>query len=160
MILSNSRVTFWPQAILGLTFNWGALVGSTAVLGIISPACMCLYLSGVCWTLVYDTIYALQDMRDDELTGIKSTAILFGQYLKPILCTFASMSVACLVLAGVLNESGVGYFLISCGGAATHFGWQIYTLRGAVDAGMKFLSNRNLGLVVAFGIVIDVLNLF
>jgi 4-hydroxybenzoate polyprenyltransferase len=69
------RVTWWPQLVLGLAFNWGALLGWAAVAGtsdwaVTGP----LYAAGVSWTLVYDTIYALQDIRDDEKVGIKSTA--------------------------------------------------------------------------------------
>lgn len=69
------RVTWWPQAFLGLTINWGALLGWAAVDGSLHlPATLPLYVSGACWTLAYDTIYAHQDKRDDEEVGIKSTA--------------------------------------------------------------------------------------
>ncbi|OAJ44565.1 4-hydroxybenzoate polyprenyl transferase [Batrachochytrium dendrobatidis JEL423] len=70
------RITYWPQAFLGLTFNWGALLGFTALITDHVPwdVAVPLYLSGVCWTLVYDTIYALQDRSDDIKAGVKSTA--------------------------------------------------------------------------------------
>uniref|UniRef100_A0A8C5XUB0 Coenzyme Q2, polyprenyltransferase n=1 Tax=Microcebus murinus TaxID=30608 RepID=A0A8C5XUB0_MICMU len=68
------RITYWPQLALGLTFNWGALLGWSAVRGSCDPAvCLPLYFSGVMWTLIYDTIYAHQDKRDDALIGLKST---------------------------------------------------------------------------------------
>src|SRR5215469_4362014 len=68
------RLTSWPQVVLGLTFNWGALLGYAVVTGTLSWATIALYLGGVAWTLVYDTIYAMQDQRDDAIVGVKSTA--------------------------------------------------------------------------------------
>src|SRR5690606_12591992 len=72
------RFTYWPQVFLGLAFNWGALVGWSAIHGAISAAPLLLYAGGIAWTLAYDTIYAHQDKEDDLLVGIKSTAIRFG----------------------------------------------------------------------------------
>ena len=72
------RITWWPQAWLGLTFNWGALLGFAAAEGRLSLAAVLLYASGVFWTLGYDTIYALQDIEDDALVGVKSTARRLG----------------------------------------------------------------------------------
>lgn len=78
--------TVQPQVFLGLTINWGAFMGWCAATGTVDlPATMPLYLSAVCWTLVYDTIYAHMDRRDDEAAGIKSTARLFGEHTKPVL---------------------------------------------------------------------------
>jgi 4-hydroxybenzoate polyprenyltransferase len=75
-----------PQLFLGLTFNWGALLGWAAVHGSIDlSVTLPLYMSGICWTLVYDTIYAYMDKRDDVRAGIKSTALLFGPNTKAIL---------------------------------------------------------------------------
>ncbi|WP_246048267.1 4-hydroxybenzoate octaprenyltransferase [Hankyongella ginsenosidimutans] len=74
------RITWWPQAWLGLTFNWGALVGYAALGGdLATPAPWLLYLGGVFWTLGYDTIYALQDKEDDALAGVKSSAGPWGR---------------------------------------------------------------------------------
>ncbi|WP_291844887.1 4-hydroxybenzoate octaprenyltransferase [Maricaulis sp.] len=73
------RITWWPQAWLGLTFNWGVPVAYTAATGQIDPAMLALYLACVFWTLGYDTIYAHQDSEDDALVGVKSTARLFGE---------------------------------------------------------------------------------
>ena len=73
------RITYWPQAVLGLAFNWGALVGWTAVHGSLSLAPLLLYAGGIAWTLAYDTIYAHQDKEDDALIGLKSTALKFGE---------------------------------------------------------------------------------
>ena len=82
-----------PQLFLGLTINWGAIMGWSAVTGTVSlPAVLPLYASGVCWTLIYDTIYAHMDRRDDEVAGIKSTARLFGEQTKPVLAGVLSLT--------------------------------------------------------------------
>ena len=73
------RITHWPQLVLGLAFNWGALVGWSAVQGSLTWPPLALYLGGICWTLGYDTIYAHQDKEDDVLIGVKSTALQFGE---------------------------------------------------------------------------------
>ena len=72
------RITWWPQAWLGLTFNWGALLGSAAVAGHLTLPAVLLYVGGVFWTLGYDTIYAVQDLEDDALAGVKSSARRLG----------------------------------------------------------------------------------
>ncbi len=77
------RITYWPQAVLGLAFNWGALVGWAALHGSLSAAPVLLYAGGVAWTLAYDTIYAHQDKEDDALIGVKSTALKFGSHSLP-----------------------------------------------------------------------------
>ncbi|TPX74934.1 hypothetical protein CcCBS67573_g03796 [Chytriomyces confervae] len=101
------RFTYWPQAVLGLAFNWGALLGWAAIMGSINLAVTVpLYLAGWCWTMVYDTIYALQDKNDDVAAGIKSTALLFGDNLKPILTGFSVASTALLATAGFMNDQG------------------------------------------------------
>ena len=72
------RITWWPQAWLGLTFNWGALLGFAAATGHLGWPALLLYASGVFWTLGYDTIYAVQDLEDDALAGVKSSALRLG----------------------------------------------------------------------------------
>ncbi|KAK7695527.1 Para-hydroxybenzoate--polyprenyltransferase, mitochondrial precursor (PHB:polyprenyltransferase) [Cerrena zonata] len=90
------RITYWPQAVLGLAFNWGALLGWSAVAGAVNwSVCLPLYAGGICWTLVYDSIYAHQDKTDDVTVGIRSTALLFGQNTFPILSALsASLSLS------------------------------------------------------------------
>jgi 4-hydroxybenzoate polyprenyltransferase len=84
------RITYWPQFFLGLAFNWGALVGYSAVLGYCEwSVALPLYVAGIAWTLVYDTIYAHQDKVDDVTVGVKSTALLFGDKTKQYLTVFA-----------------------------------------------------------------------
>ena len=76
------RITYWPQLFLGLTFNWGMIMACTAILDQISAEIILLYLSAIFWTLGYDTIYGVQDIADDEIIGIKSTAIKFKGNIK------------------------------------------------------------------------------
>ncbi|KAI8898812.1 UbiA prenyltransferase family-domain-containing protein [Globomyces pollinis-pini] len=152
------RITNWPQAFLGLTFNYGALLGSSAILGMTNwEVALPLYLGGVCWTLCYDTIYALQDIKDDKLIGVKSTAIHFGDQVKPYLTGFATLSIGFFSLAGYMNDQTLIYYLISIGGTSLHYFWQIYTLKvnDVKDCWSKFISNRNFGLIFMIGIVLD-----
>jgi 4-hydroxybenzoate polyprenyltransferase len=76
------RITWWPQAWLGLVFSWGALVGWAAVTGWISPVAVLLYAGSIAWVVGYDTIYALQDREDDALVGVRSSAIRLGAYAR------------------------------------------------------------------------------
>src|SRR5438105_445845 len=82
------RITYWPQVFLGLNFNWGALLGWTAVTGYLDAAPLLLYLGGVFWTIGYDTIYAHQDKEDDLRIGVKSSAIALGSQTRPWLFVF------------------------------------------------------------------------
>ncbi|KAH7924052.1 4-hydroxybenzoate polyprenyl transferase [Leucogyrophana mollusca] len=106
------RVTHWPQAVLGLAFNWGALLGWSAVAGAVNwSVCLPLYAGGICWTLVYDSIYAHQDKTDDVNVGIHSTALLFGAQTRPILSTLSASTVSLITYAGVLNAQGAPFYL-------------------------------------------------
>ncbi|HRQ61807.1 MAG TPA: 4-hydroxybenzoate octaprenyltransferase, partial [Alphaproteobacteria bacterium] len=93
------RITFWPQAFLGITFNMGALIGWAAITGFVEFSAMLLYLAGLFWTLGYDTIYAHQDKEDDALAGIKSTALLLGDQSKLFIGGFYLTSWVLLMLA-------------------------------------------------------------
>lgn len=105
------RVTDWPQAFLGLTINWGALLGFAAVRGHVDWAtCAPMYLAGACWTLVYDTIYAHQDKRDDEQVGVRSTARLFGDNTKLITSGFSAATISLLALSGYQAELHPAYY--------------------------------------------------
>ena len=76
------RITYWPQLFLGLTFNWGIIMGWTALTNILMIEPLVLYLAAIFWTLGYDTIYGLQDIHDDEIIGVKSTSIKFKNNVK------------------------------------------------------------------------------
>jgi len=85
------RITYWPQLFLGLTFNWGIIMGWSSITNYISIEPMILYFSAIFWTLGYDTIYGLQDLRDDEIIGIKSTSIKFKNNVKVFVGTCYSL---------------------------------------------------------------------
>lgn len=141
------RVTYWPQAWLGLTFNWGALVGYAAAAGVLSPTAFMLYAAGIFWTLGYDTIYAHQDTEDDALIGVKSTALKLGEATKAWLIGFYAAVIVFFVIAGALNSFSPVYYLGLLPGAA-HFVWQIRKLdiRDAHNCLTVFKSNREAGL--------------
>jgi len=94
------RITWWPQAWLGLTFNWGALLGYAAASGTLTPAAALLYGSGIFWTLGYDTIYAIQDLEDDALAGVKSSARRLGAAAPRAVALFYLASFALALAAG------------------------------------------------------------
>ena len=98
------RITYWPQLFLGLTFNWGVIMGWTSITNSISIEPIILYLSAIFWTLGYDTIYGLQDMHDDEIIGIKSTSIKFKKNVKVFVGTCYSLFVLCILILGLLME--------------------------------------------------------
>ena len=93
------RITYWPQLFLGITFNWGIIMGWAALSNSLSPEVMLLYISAIFWTLGYDTIYGAQDMSDDELIGLKSTSIKFKENLK----LFVGVSYSIVVLLIIYN---------------------------------------------------------
>lgn len=144
------RITWWPQAFLGLTFNWGALLGWSAAVGgdIAWPAAL-LYLGGIAWTLFYDTIYAHQDKEDDALIGVKSTALGLGDSSKSWLAGFALCAFALWAMALFVAGIGwAGWLLLPV--VAVHMGWQLVRLRldDPADCLAKFRSNRDLGLIL------------
>jgi len=156
------RITYWPQAVLGLTFNWGALMGWTAVTGGIGlpsltlygmPA-LALYAGGIAWTLHYDTIYAHQDKEDDALVGVKSTALKLGARTKPWLAGFSIATVILFEIA--VSSAGLGWpAMLAVAAVALHLTWQILTvdLDDPADCLSKFRSNRWIGWILLVGIV-------
>ncbi|XP_070991971.1 4-hydroxybenzoate polyprenyltransferase, mitochondrial-like [Oncorhynchus clarkii lewisi] len=149
------RISYWPQLVLGLTFNWGALLGWSAVIGSCEwSVCLPLYFSGVMWTLIYDTIYAHQDKDDDIRVGVKSTALRFQEQTKPWLSGFMVAMMSGLIVAGVNAEQTLPYYA-TLSTVAIHLTHQIYTLdiNKPEDCWKKFVSNRNLGLLLFLGIV-------
>lgn len=150
------RITHWPQLVLGMTFNWGALLGWSATQGsVMWSACLPLYLAGVCWTIVYDTIYAHQDKVDDALLGIKSTAIRFGDNTKLWLSGFTTAMISGLITTGVVCEQTWPYYS-SVGIISAHLAHQIYSLNidNPTDCATKFISNHQVGLILFLGIVL------
>tara|TARA_R110002072_G_scaffold12032_2_gene52980 strand:+ start:728 stop:1657 length:930 start_codon:yes stop_codon:yes gene_type:complete len=148
------RVTYWPQFVLGLTFNWGALLGWTAVTGRLEAPAVLLYAAGLLWTMGYDTIYAHQDKEDDVLVGVKSTALKFGDATRPWLAAFYGGTVTLLAAAGVHAALHPVYFA-GLAVAALHLVWQVRGL-DLDDAKIclgRFKSNRDFGLIVLAAII-------
>lgn len=137
------RITWWPQAWLGLTFNWGALVGFAAVTGNLPPAAIALYAAGFFWTLGYDTIYALQDVEDDALAGIKSSARRLGGNVTRGVAVFYVVTVVLLVAALLLAAPGKAVALAALLPAAIHLLWQVRSLPDAGTAGALRLFRAN-----------------
>ncbi|KAL4099400.1 hypothetical protein PRIC1_007206 [Phytophthora ramorum] len=149
------RFTYWPQAFLGLTFNYGALLGWAAVHGSCEwPVVLPLYAGGVAWTLVYDTLYAHQDKKDDVKIGVRSTALLFGDNTKPILNVFSAAAIAGFGTAGYMAGLDWPFFLGLTGGAA-QLAWQVNTakLDDPINLQTRFASNKWLGALMFASIV-------
>ncbi len=148
------RITYWPQLVLGLVFNWGALLGWAAVRGELAAPALALYGAGVFWTLGYDTIYAHQDKEDDSLIGLKSTALKLGDATRPWLFAFYGATLALMALAGYLAALAWPFFAVLGLGAA-HLIWQAAAVDTAnpQDCLAKFKANRNFGLIILAGVV-------
>ena len=145
------RITYWPQAWLGLTFNWGALVGFAAAAGTLAPEAFAIYTAGIFWTLFYDTIYAHQDTEDDALIGVKSTALRLGAATPRWLVGFAGVTLLGFALAGLFINAHPFYY-VALVPAAAHFIWQIKTLdiHDSHNCLRLFKSNRDTGLLLLF----------
>jgi len=181
------RITWWPQAWLGLTFNWGALMGFAAASGgyglalwltelrtgyviaevfnahsdwllregTITLATLALYAGGLFWTLGYDTIYALQDIEDDAMVGVKSSARRLGSNVRLGVGVFYLLAVVFAALAGLL--AGLGpLFYVGLTGYALHLSWQTRSIRpdDGAHALALFKSNREAGLVLLLAIIL------
>lgn len=149
------RFTNWPQAVLGITFNWGIYVGYASVQNAVDLSVLLpLHIAGVAWTIFYDTIYAHQDKTDDVKIGVKSTALHFGDNTTQILAVFGAITVVGLAVAGYNNNQTLPYYLVAVLGPALHFLWQLKTVDYSSRASCmaKFISNKNVGLLVLAGI--------
>ena len=153
------RFSHWPQVVLGLAFNWGALLGWAAHAHELAWAALVLYAAGIAWTLFYDTIYAHQDREDDALIGVKSTARLFGTATRRWLAGFL---VATVLLAGLAvlatGQAGAAraVALIGVAGLGGHLAWQLRRL-DIDDPALclrLFRSNRDAGLILAGALVL------
>ena len=148
------RFTYWPQAFLGLTFNWGALLGWAAATGSLGWPALALYAGGLFWTLGYDTIYAYQDREDDALIGVKSSALALGERARPWLIAFYALALAGIGAAGAL--AGMGWpFWVGIAVGAAHFIWQVHTLKygDPQNCLARFKSNAWTGAIIFAGII-------
>lgn len=143
------RITWWPQAFLGITFNWGALVGWTAVTGSLELPAILLYASGFFWTLGYDTVYAHQDKDDDILVGVKSTALRLGDQSRFWIGVFFTLTI--LLLAAAMWSAGFAWptqalLLVP----AAMLAWQVATVDfdDRTSCLRHFRFHRDVGLAV------------
>tara|TARA_R110000787_G_scaffold226512_3_gene334348 strand:+ start:106568 stop:107572 length:1005 start_codon:yes stop_codon:yes gene_type:complete len=146
------RITYWPQAFLGLTFNWGALLAWASIAGEVEVPAVAMYVAGFFWTLGYDTVYGHQDKADDILVGVKSSSIKLGRHTRPFVYCVYGLTVLLLAIAGALSGLGWFYFVMLAGGAIQMV-WQVSTLK--IDQPdnclARFKSNRDFGLIVFLG---------
>nr|WP_246346979.1 4-hydroxybenzoate octaprenyltransferase [Sphingomonas jinjuensis] len=143
------RITWWPQAWLGLVFSWAALVGWSEVAGALDPAMWLLYAGSIAWVIGYDTIYALQDREDDALIGVRSSALRMGAHVRGGVASFYAAAVL-LWAAAVWLVRPDPLALLALLPAAVHLVWQVATLRPDDGAGAlaRFRSNRFAGLLL------------
>ena len=150
------RITYWPQAFLGLTFNWGALLGWAAATGSLQAPAFLLYAGGIAWTLFYDTIYAHQDKEDDALIGVKSTALKLGASTRPWLILFAVVALGFWIAA--FATAGLGWAAyLGLAAAALLFAYQIRAadFDDPADCLAKFNAHRWLGWMLLAGILLS-----
>lgn len=148
------RFTWWPQAFLGIALNWGALLLWAAHAGGLGWAPVMLYAAGICWTLFYDTIYAHQDIEDDALIGVKSTARLFGdqthKWLRGfMLATIGLMGISIIIAAQDRSLLAMVIALAGPWAMGWHLMWQMQRFANAKDGDLLqiFRSNRDAGLI-------------
>jgi 4-hydroxybenzoate polyprenyltransferase len=143
------RITWWPQAWLGLVFSWGALVGWAAVEGAVEPPALLLYAGSAFWVIGYDTIYALQDKEDDALAGVKSSALALGRHARPGIAIFYLLALL-LWAASIWSVRAQALALLALLPVALHLGWQAAGLKpqDGADALAKFRSNRFAGMLM------------
>lgn len=149
------RITNWPQAVLGLTFSWAV---PTAYASLFSapptPAIALIYAGTVFWVIGYDTIYAVQDQQDDIAAGVKSSALALGP-LVPVAVGIFYLVASGFWLAGFSLAVGGGLWLAGWLAATLHLGWQVIRIRKGVPAGRIFVSNRDCGLLLTAGFLIQ-----
>jgi len=143
------RITWWPQAWLGLVFSWAALVGWPAAAGRIETPMLFLYAGSIFWVIGYDTIYAIQDIEDDALVGVKSSARALGRHARPgiAICYALALALWGLAIHDVRRE---WFALLALAPMALHLAWQAAGLRpgDGADALARFRSNRAAGLLM------------
>ncbi|MCA0401679.1 MAG: 4-hydroxybenzoate octaprenyltransferase [Proteobacteria bacterium] len=152
------RVTHHPQVVLGLAFAWGALMGFAVQLGTVPLAGLLLYAGTIFWVVGYDTIYALQDIEDDAIVGIGSTARAYGRHVR--LFIVAMYGAASTLIGAAISLAGAGPAAwLGLLAFATHLGWQALILRreDPLQALRLFRANRDAGFVLFAGLMLDAL---
>jgi 4-hydroxybenzoate polyprenyltransferase len=149
------RITWWPQAWLGLVFSWAALVGWSEVAGAVSLPMWLLYAGCIAWVIGYDTIYALQDREDDAMIGVRSSALRMGAHVRGGVAGFYVVAIGCWAAAfWVVRPDWLA--LLALLPAACHLSWQVATLvpDDGGNALARFRSNRGAGLLVFLACIV------
>ena len=149
------RITWWPQAFLGLTFNWGALVGGAAANEKNTSASLWLYAAGFFWTLGYDTIYAHQDKRGDANIGVRSTALLLGERSKAWIYAWYTLTILGLAAAGLAADLSYPFYIMLLP-AAAFLGLQVRKWHpdDPDDCLKRFKSNVTFGIMVLLAVMV------
>ena len=150
------RFTYWPQLFLGITFNYGLILGWTAIKGEISIVPVLFYIGAIFWTLGYDTVYGYQDIKDDEIIGLKSTSIKFKNNAKQFLLICYSLVYVFFLAAGFNMNFSYIYFVISIIPFFHLFFFQIkkFNSNNSSSCLKIFKSNNIFGLIIFFNILI------
>ena len=150
------RFTHWPQLFLGITFNYGLVLSWISIKNDISLIPIMFYLGAIFWTLGYDTIYGYQDIKDDEIIGVKSTSIKFKNNPKKFILICYLTFIAALILIGVLMKFNLFYFLFLIIPILQLIFSQIYKLNvnDPLNCLAKFKSNNFLGLIIFVNLLI------
>ena len=151
------RFTHLPQVVLGMAFGWSIPMAYAAVSESLPLSCWLLFLANICWTVAYDTQYAMVDRDDDLRIGIKSTAILFGRFDKLIIGLLQLATLLLMVWIGYLNQlSGAYYWGILLAGALFIHQQKLIALRERMPCFQAFLNNNYAGLVLFIGIALSI----
>ena len=150
------RFTYWPQLFLGITFSYGLVLGWTAIQGEINIVAIIFYLGAIFWTLGFDTIYGYQDLKDDEIIGIKSTSIKFKKNPKLFLTICYIIFVICLILTGVSMRLNTMFYFFALIPTTHLFFYQIYNFnfKNPKNCLKIFKSNNFFGVIVLCNILI------
>jgi 4-hydroxybenzoate polyprenyltransferase len=149
------RVTWWPQLFLGFAFSWGALMGWAATTQGLGPPALLLYAGCIFWVIGYDTIYALQDIEDDALVGVRSTARLFGKRARPALAILYAVAMILFLLAFLAADAAWPAW-VGLAAGALHMAWQVHTL-DIGDPGRclaLFKANSHFGWILFGGLIL------
>ena len=150
------RLTYWPQLFLGITFNYGLILGWTAINGEVEIAPILFYIGAIFWTLGYDTIYGYQDIKDDEIIGLKSTSIKFKGNAKKFLITCYSCLIFLFLLGGYLMKFDFKYLILLIFPIIHLFFYQIknFNLNDSLGCLKIFKSNNLFGLIIFTTIIL------
>ena len=150
------RFTYWPQLFLGITFNYGLILGWTSIYGEISIVPIIFYFGAIFWTLGYDTIYGYQDIKDDEIIGLKSTSIKFKGSAKKFLITCYVLLMSLIIVGGYLMKFSYVYYLLNIPAIVYLFFFQIkiFDQENPLNCLKAFKSNNLFGLLIFLNILI------